>query len=250
MTSFADLQKQMAVLQVEMDKQKLAESKVDPQFKDIQAELKLTQAKAVSLAKRMEHMSLPDYGEIKKEETRIEVVNLMKVCWNLNDMVEKEKNKLEGAWLAPSKASQVEFVSQLNSLISSMFYTLTVLCASQDWGEHTKNEIVQLEEVSRKRKKAFKDDVFEPIKESDVCNCKKNKNDGSSCSKRCPCKKAGRPCQTACHCTDGSCINPFGCVPKTYAGKPIRPASSAGSVRGPEPPPRYSGKFVFSFFGF
>jgi hypothetical protein len=249
MTSSSDLQKQMAALQAEFEKQKLAESKIDPQFKEVQAELKLAQAKAVALTKKMEHISRPDYGEIKKEETRVQVVNLMKDCWNLNDMVEKEKTKLDAAWLAPTKATQVEFVSQLNSVISSMFYTLTVLCSSQDWGEHTKNEIVQLEEVSRKRKKDFKEDVFEPIKEADVCTCRKNKTNNSSCAKRCPCKKAGRRCQTACHCTDGSCINPFGCVPKTYAGKPIRPASSAGSaVRGPEP--HYASKFVFSLIGF
>ena len=94
-----------------------------------------------------------------------------------------------------------------------------------------------------KGKKAFKDDVFEPIKASDVCNCKKNKNDGSSCSKRCPCKKAERPCQTACYCTDGSCTNPYGCVPKTYAGKPILPASSAGSSYR-APVRDYAGKFI------
>ena len=149
--------------------------------------------------------------------------------------------------MAPSKTSQVEFVSQLNSLISSMFYTLTVLCASQDWGEHTKAEIVQLEEVSRKRKKDFKEDVFEPIKESDVCYCKKNKTDGSSCAKRCPCKKAGRPCQTACYCTGGSCINPCGCAPKAYGS---RPASSAGSGYR-VPAQHYASKlFVFSFICF
>ena len=241
MTSSADLQKQMAILQAELEKQKLAESKVDPKIVEMQALLKRRQDEAASIVKGLEHMRLPDYGEIKKEETRIQVVNLLKDCWNINDMVDKEKNKLEGAWLAPSKTSQVEFVSQLNSLIASMFYTLTVLCSSQDWGEHTKAEIVQLEEVSRKRKKAFKDDVFEPIKESDACRCKKN--DGRSCSKRCPCKKAGRPCQTACHCTDGSCVNPCGCAPKAYAGKPIRPVSSAGSVRVPVQD--YAGKFIF-----
>ena len=94
-----------SALQAELDRQKLAESKVDPKILEWKAEMKRNQDNVAALAKKLEHISLPDYGDIKKEETRVQVVNLMKDCWSINDMVEKGNPKTENT--CRNKASAI-----------------------------------------------------------------------------------------------------------------------------------------------
>ena len=87
---------QLKILQAKLDAEKSDESKGDPHLKQIQEQIQRKQAESESLAKQMEHLSLPDYGQIKQEEIRDKVVCLLKSCWSLNDTVENEQKKLEG----------------------------------------------------------------------------------------------------------------------------------------------------------
>ena len=212
---------------------KLEEAKIDPKLKELELRMNQKKAEADALAKQMEFLSIPDFGQIKDDATRDMVLLLWKRCWELSILVEEEHDKLKDAWFPPNKASQTDFVNRLNLTISHLFGNLVELSHAQDWGEHNKKEALSLVESAKKRKHVAVEG-FEEL--SGGCACRVGE---SQCGKRCPCKKAKIPCQWSCRCTEAYCHNPYGCTPKNPGIRPV----SAGRV--PEPLPRYSGKSVF-----
>jgi hypothetical protein len=190
-------------------------------------------AEADALAKQMEFMSQPDFGQIKDEATRDKVLLLWKHCWELSNLAENEHAKLVDAssWFPPSLATQIEFVNNMNETIAKLFGQLVEVSHAEDWGEYNKQQSLSLVEGAKKRKHVV-NEGFEEL--SGGCKCH---NGESQCNNRCPCKKAKIPCKWECRCTEAYCRNPYGCASKHHG----RPASAGV----PEPLPRYSGKSVF-----
>ena len=211
--SLSDLE-QLKMLQSKQEAAKLEESKIDPKIKMLADQINQKKAEADALAKQMEFLSLPDFGQIKDEATRERVLLLWKRCWELSILVDEEHDKLKEAWFPPNKTSQTEFVNRLNLTITKLFGDLVELSHAQDWGDHNKKEALSLVESAKKRKHVD-NEGFEEL--SGGCSCHPCE---SQCGKRCPCYKAGKACQWACRCTDAFCCNPNGCTPKA-----MRPAS-------------------------
>ena len=212
--------KQMELLELELKKQQLEESKIDPALKAAEE----AQAKAARTIEFIKNKSeYKDFDPAIKERLAL----LLKDFFTLSILITKESDSLEGMWMAPSKAYHTQLVKELEQSFGSMAFNLFELCGMQGWEDHNKEALGVLVSDSKKRKKTYNDN--DDSIPSDVCTCKGN----PTCAKRCPCKKAGRPCQKACRCTSVDCFNDL--------GHQLRPSNYRVPVQN------YAGKlFVFS----
>ena len=188
----------MELLELELAKQKLEESKIDPALKAAEE----AQAKAARTIEFIKNKSeYKDFDPAIKERLGL----LLKDFFTVSLLITKESEALEGMWLAPSKAYHTQFTKELEHSFGSMAFNLFELCGMQGWDDHNKEVLGVLVADSKKRKTTYTDN--DDIKPSDVCSCRNGEN---QCAKRCPCKKAGRLCQKACRCTHSTCFNELG----------------------------------------
>lgn len=211
--------KQMEQMELELEKQKLEESKADPALLALKA---AEEAQAIA-TRRIDFLKnkseYKDFDPAIKERLAL----MLKDFFTLSVIITKESDLLEKRWLAPSKADYTQLIKELEKSFGSMAFNLFELCGIQGWEDHNKEALGVLVSESKKRKTTYDDN--DDIKPADVCNCKAKGNPLTTCASRCPCKKAGRKCQKGCRCVSAECFNELG-----------------HQLRSDVQPPRYSGR--------